>query len=328
MQPESLSISTTTSVQADSNSPPKVLRLLKLTPVSTGTGYLMRASLFHETAPRSVNWTSNKPADHLHANMLVSPRAGLSQWNTAGEVRISHLVRMQYVEPDIDLMATVPNEWVADRRLLHRFSRLWQRMPRHLRAWFNALFWNEPERLRGYVTAPASMKHHHNQVSGLLRHSVDCAERALALATDDPKVNLGVLILSALLHDLGKAQEYAWYDFKQSWGLSTQGALLGHKHAGLVWLAAARVMVHQYIEEAVALSVYHAITACNAADYLGMRSPRTLEAIYLASVDTLSGMSDLIHRNANSQGGFGRYHEAFRGGPFTLPASLSHSPIQ
>ncbi len=328
MPSEDFSITTRATEQRGSEARPKVLRLLQLTPVSTASGYLMRAQLFHETATQTVNWTCSKPAAHLQTDMLVSPRACLSDWSRAGEVRISHLVRVQYVEPDVDLMATVPDSWIADRSLLHRFSSLWQRMPRHLRAWFNALFWHEPERLRGYVTAPASMKHHHNQASGLLRHSVDCAERALALASDDHTVNFGVLILAALLHDLGKAQEYRWYDFKQSWGLSTQGALLGHKLAGLVWLAAARVMVSQHIDEMTATSVYHAITACHAADYVGMRSPRTPEAIYLASVDALSGMTELIHRHANSRGGFGSYHDAFRGGPFTLPAPVAQTPTQ
>jgi 3'-5' exoribonuclease len=298
---------------------PQAWRLMTLRSIPVRTGVRVQAKLFHLALQRTVTWSCREVRPELKAGILVGIRStsNITQTEEHGAVEIVRLVKLQRVEPEVNLFHTVPPQWVSDVQLLERASVLWQDLSPPMQAWFNALFWNEPARFKGFLQAPASMANHHAHVHGLFSHSLDCAERARLLAQWDASVNLDVLTMATLLHDVGKAQEYEWDSYKNSWTLSGRGALVGHKLSGLEWLAAARAFVPNGVHDSLAMSLYHALTACHAPEWVGLRSPRTPEAHYLASVDTLSGLCELTHRLADTDGGFGKYHKVFRGGPFT-----------
>jgi len=298
---------------------PATWRLLTLHSTPRHNGVRVKAKLFHQALERTVTWSCRELRPDMRLGSLVDIRATLSILDTdvQRDVEIVRLVRLQRVEPTVNLFHTVPPQWVSDQSLIARASVLWQGLSPTMQTWFNALFWNEPERFKGYLQAPASMAHHHSHIHGLLSHSLDCAERANLLARWDGTVNPDVLTMATLLHDVGKAEEYEWSAWKKSWTISDRGALLGHKLTSLEWLAAARTLVPHGVPNELAMSLYHAITACHAPEWVGLRSPRTPEAHYLSSVDALSGLCELTQRFSSLDGGFGRYHKAFRGGPFT-----------
>jgi len=54
-----------------------------------------------------------------------------------------------------------------------------------------------------FLSVPGSLKHHHNEAGGLLRHSIECAQIAAAIPmlNDDHR---DMAIIGALLHDIGK----------------------------------------------------------------------------------------------------------------------------
>ena len=58
-----------------------------------------------------------------------------------------------------------------------------------------------------FVHNPAGMKLHHAYIGGLLQHSIDVADLAVAMADRVEGVDKDLVISGALLHDLGKIKE-------------------------------------------------------------------------------------------------------------------------
>lgn len=288
---------------------PDVLRLVGIYYQLQQGGLIAKATVFDGQEQTQLCWRCEHIDPSLQKGHLVE-----RHWHEGMYI----VTDAQRIMSDVNLIETIPPMWCPKPRCLDQLSALWKGWPPVLRTWFNAVFWYEPQRLKGFVSAPASMQHHHAYVGGLLTHSVDCAQRALRLAQGDTTVDPHILSFVAVLHDVGKAQEYLVRPNGCGWTLSQRGALIGHKLTALEWLAAARVLTAKTIPESVAMTVYHALTATYAPDYVGLRSPRTPEAIYMGSVDKLSGQCDLLKTGVHPYGGFGKYHKAFGSRPYTL----------
>lgn len=79
--------------------------------------------------------------------------------------------------------------------------------------------------LSSFTKNPAGMKMHHAYCGGLLKHSVDVAELALAMAHSVGNVNKDLVIAGSLLHDIGKVKEIS---AAIGFPYTTEGRLLGH----------------------------------------------------------------------------------------------------
>ncbi|MDW7652387.1 MAG: HD domain-containing protein, partial [Bacillota bacterium] len=88
------------------------------------------------------------------------------------------------------------------------------------------LFFGDSEFLRRYLEAPAARSVHHNYIGGLLEHSLEVAALCLHFSKIYPGLNLPLLLCGALLHDMGKIEEYDANSL--SFELTTRGKLLGH----------------------------------------------------------------------------------------------------
>ncbi len=323
-----------------------VQRILRLRSNPDGKGVRWQATVCDANGLRDITWWSASDTIPFQPGQLIrtSPIAAKGNNATAlqkgherqsgdGVFEVSSVTLLWRVDPEINLLDTVPLSWLPGLcsgnamgkanpgpKWVERFRVLWTYLSRPMRAWFNALFWHQPLRLHAFMSGPGSLKHHHAKQHGLFIHSVDCAWRALRQAQDDEWVNVEVLVLSALLHDVGKAGEYQWNDHAKQWYLSDRGALMGHRMTGMEWMAAARgsLAAGDAPDECTAMAVYHAINACNAPDWVGLRIPRTPEAFYLASVDALSGHCELVDSHALPDRNRGQYHPAFRGGAYVF----------
>lgn len=285
-----------------------------------GRHTLNRACLFHERASLTVEWLSRQVEVRLVVGALVSIRWQGRPVSLNGAVRVSRIVLLERPEPALNLFETVPSAWMADRELVRRAAFLWSCLPRGLGHLFNAVFWQGDRFLR-FLSGPSSLSGHHASRHGNFRHSVDVADQALGLATRQARVHLGVLIMAALLHDAGKADEYQFGRTRLT--LSDRGRLIGHRHTVLEWLAAARAQYRVIVPEAHYLALLHALTCAKGAPaWLGLREPQSPEAILLSAADRLSGQQDLMARHAPRNEGFGRYHPHLGGRPFMVAPQL------
>ena len=84
---------------------------------------------------------------------------------------------------------------------------------------FSGKFYDE------FCKNPAGMKLHHAYLGGLLQHSVDVTELALAMADAIGNTDKDLITAGALLHDIGKVKEIS---SGMGFPYTTEGRLLGH----------------------------------------------------------------------------------------------------
>lgn len=104
-----------------------------------------------------------------------------------------------------------------------------------------------------FIRNPAAKRFHHAYIGGLLEHTVDVAETALAIAATVPETDRDMIIAGALLHDIGKTEEIS-SDIGFSY--TDSGHLLGHITAGTLLVEAAAQKV-QFLSEADRKSLLH-----------------------------------------------------------------------
>jgi 3'-5' exoribonuclease len=77
--------------------------------------------------------------------------------------------------------------------------------------------------------APCTRAGHHAYLGGLLEHTVSVATLAHELCQLHPKLNSDLLIAAAIVHDLGRTEEFT---YGADFGLTDEGRLLGHVAIG------------------------------------------------------------------------------------------------
>ncbi len=71
------------------------------------------------------------------------------------------------------------------------------------------LIFDNPQFIQEFTSSPGGMKWHHPYLGGLLEHSLGVAEICDFLAQKHPELNRDLLVLAALIHDVGKIKEYS-----------------------------------------------------------------------------------------------------------------------
>ncbi len=83
----------------------------------------------------------------------------------------------------------------------------------------------DPNVVRCYKRAPAAKVMHHAYLGGLLEHVVGLCGLAKQIAAHYPELDLDLLLVASLLHDVGKLDELC---YERAVGYTTEGQLLGH----------------------------------------------------------------------------------------------------
>jgi 3'-5' exoribonuclease len=301
---------------------PRIFRLTRVNlTVEANSRLVYDAHLFHERASLRVTWTTNHPDIRLKPNLLVSPRWNARPVSQDGTLRIARLALLERPEPQENLFDLVPPGWVKDRTLVAHAHALLEILPRPLQHLFNAIFW-DGQRFRRFCLGPSSLRGHHAETNGNLRHTVDTAEQMRDLCSTRTYAHLGVGVLAALLHDAGKADEYRLAP-DGGWSLTDRGRLLGHKITVTEWIAAAQAKWNIPVPFVHYQALLHALTAIShAPDWMGARAPATMEARLLSIVDRLSGTVDLMDRCTAPDGGWGTYHPHLKGRPFMVAGEV------
>jgi 3'-5' exoribonuclease len=167
----------------------------------------------------------------------------------------------------------------------------------HLQKLLNAFF-DDQEFLRRFSETPGAKLWHHPYLSGLLEHTISVLRLCQAAAALYPLAAEDLLLTSALIHDVGKTQEFEWGTYID---YTDQGRLLGHIVLGDRLIADKISQIDGFPVE-LGMRLRHAILSHHGSLEQGSPVvPQTLEALILYHADQMDAQSSALSRIIQSE---------------------------
>jgi 3'-5' exoribonuclease len=153
----------------------------------------------------------------------------------------------------------------------------------HLRDLLNAM-WEDSTLVKGFKRAPAAKKMHHAYLGGLLEHTLSMALLADKIAGHYSGLNRDLLIIGAVVHDIGKIKELS-YD--RSIDYTDQGRLLSHIVLGLEMVEAKIRSIENFPDHDAAMIKHMIVSHHGAREFGSPEPPKTIEAVLLNYIDEI-----------------------------------------
>lgn len=174
------------------------------------------------------------------------------------------------------------------------------------------LFLSDKDFMAGYTRAPAAKAMHHVYLGGLLEHSLAVAVLANDICQRYPDINRDLLIVGALLHDVGKVAEL---HYQRSFEYTDEGKLLGHIVIG-VELVEEKLRLQKDFPRELAVHLKHLLLSHHGQyEYGSPKRPKTMEAVILNFLDDLdskiNGVRTHIEREPDNESSWTQYHRLY-----------------
>lgn len=168
---------------------------------------------------------------------------------------------------------------------------------------------NDPGLAGPLKKAPAAKRFHHAYAGGLLEHTLAVAKSAVALGALYPVLNTDLLVVGAMIHDLGKIREF---QLGLAGDYTDEGRLLGHLVLGVEMLEEKLAGRPDFPAE-LGLLLKHLIVSHHGEYELGSpKKPKILEALALHHLDDLdakmNGIGGFVARHADEETGWTDYN--------------------
>jgi 3'-5' exoribonuclease len=166
--------------------------------------------------------------------------------------------------------------------------------------------------MAGFTRAPAAKAMHHVYLGGLLEHSLAVAALAHDICQRYPDINHDLLVVGALLHDVGKVAELR---YQRSFEYTDVGKLLGHIMIG-VELVEEKLRSLQAFPQELAVHLKHLLLSHHGQyEYGSPKRPKTMEAVILNFIDDLdskiNGVRTHIESEPDRESSWTRYHRLY-----------------
>lgn len=179
--------------------------------------------------------------------------------------------------------------------------------------------------------APAAKSIHHAYLGGLLEHTVSVATLSALIAKHYPSLNRDLLIAGAILHDLGKIDEFT-YDLSIDY--SNSGRLLGHMILGLEILDEKVRAIAGFPPEQAMILKHLILSHHGEYEFGAAKLPMTREAFVLHLADDMdakvNNLTRIMETSGSSDGQWTAFQPIFdrfffRGTPSVLEGD---SPVE
>ena len=159
-------------------------------------------------------------------------------------------------------------------------------------------FFDDPVFMAQYRTAPAAKGMHHVYLGGLLEHSLAVARLVDQIVPLYEGLNRDLLVVGALLHDVGKVREMTYY---RSFDYSDEGKLIGHITIGVEMVTERIATVPGFPPELAMLVKHMLLSHHGQYDFGSPKRPKTVEATILNYLDDLDSKINGIRTHMNKE---------------------------
>ncbi len=238
--------------------------------------------------------------DNLKSEQFVAVCGQVVSFKDQLQMNVTELTVLDPMEAGLDLADFLPSSAVPPEALLTEVEQLlaeelsfkpWKSLCKSVL---------HDARIRAaLLTAPGAKAIHHAHAGGLLEHTLGVMRVCKAVCALYPGVDREILLVGALLHDLGKA-------FELTHGISREytdeGRLLGHIELGLEILVPF-LRKTKDLPDGLALHLKHLLLSHHGELEFGSpRRPKTVEAFILHYADNLDAKINTVQAALASDG--------------------------
>ena len=232
---------------------------------------------------KGVIWDNVTPiAASVAAGDFVRIRGKVNEYRGALQLVVSAMqaVAADTVAPEDFLPASTRDIDRMFDRLCHITDSI---QTRHLKALMEA-FWGDEDWVAKFKRAPAAKMMHHAYIGGLLEHTLSMTSLADKVAAHYSGVDRDLLLVGAVLHDIGKIEEF---EYQQRIDYSDQGRLVSHIVIGIGMLEEKLQKVSGFPADHAWLLKHMIISHHGSREFGSPEPPKTIEAVLLNYIDEI-----------------------------------------
>jgi len=142
----------------------------------------------------------------------------------------------------------------------------------------------DPEIKPKYLKCPAARTIHHNWVGGLLEHTLSISKMMLFLASHYEGLDLDLLIVGAVFHDIGKIWELS---YESNIAYTDVGRLVGHLVMGSELIEKKANLIKGFPDELKNICKHLVLSHHGKYEFGSPKRPKILEAFIVSYIDDL-----------------------------------------
>jgi 3'-5' exoribonuclease len=163
-----------------------------------------------------------------------------------------------------------------------------------------------------YCMAPAAKGMHHVYLGGLLEHSLSLVRLVKAIVPMYSGINEDLLVVGALLHDVGKVHEMS---YERAFDYTDEGKLIGHITIGVEMVSDRIRLIEGFPRELAMLLKHMLLSHHGLYEYGSPKRPKTVEATvlnYLDDMDSkINGIQAHIAKESASTSRWTAHHRLY-----------------
>ena len=226
----------------------------------------------------------------LEEGGIVKLQGVIEQYRDTRQVAVKRLRR---AGPDdtVDPADLLPASEIDPAEALEKLGRIAGTIGTpHLRALLLS-FLEDGDFTARFCRAPGGKLWHHNRIGGLIEHTLSLCRLCRILARLYPEADRDLLIAGAILHDIGKVEEYRYDTFID---YSDRGRLVGHITLGAQWVAGRAAGIDGFPPDLLDRLIH--LILSHQAEHGSPVQPSTREAFLLHYADQIDSKMDAFRR--------------------------------